>query len=443
MPKRRIRNFSRSDKLRALVHQFIPGGAHTYSKGDDQFPARSPGFIVRAKGCHCWDVDGNRFIDYGMGLRSVLLGHGHAPVVRAVQRELRNGTNFTRPSPIELELAMLLRDKLPAAEMSKFAKNGSTVTTAAVKLARAYTGRTLVARCAQHAFFSYDDWFIGTTACAGGVPAAISALTVLFDFNDLRSLQQQFDEHPGEIACVIMEPASSDAEPAPGYLRGVRELCTRNGAVLIFDEMITGFRWHVQGATAYYNEAVPDLATYGKGMANGFSACALTGRRDIMELGGIHGGHDRVFLISTTHGAETISLAAAIASINEVQRLDVPSHLWRMGRRLIDGLNGAAASRGLGRQIEFCGVACSPFWIARARDGCPSLPLRTLLLQELIARGVLMAGPVLSYAHTDAVVDETIDAFADCLDTYEAALEHGAERYLVGPPIKPVFRPRN
>ena len=439
---RRITRFTKSDALRARVHDFIPGGAHTYSKGDDQFPERSPGFIVRGKGCFCWDVDGNRYIDYGMGLRSVLLGHAYEPVLKAVRRELRNGTNFTRPSPNELELATLLRDVLPVADMSKFAKNGSTVNTAAVKLARAYTGRDLVARCAQHPFFSYDDWFIGTTACESGVPKPISDLTLLFDFNDAAALERLFDEHSGRIACVVLEPATGDAEPAAGYLQRVRELCTRHGAVLIFDEMITGFRWHVRGAAASYG-VLPDLATYGKGIANGFSLTALTGRREIMELGGIRHARDRVFLISTTHGAETLAIAATLASVAIVRDHDVPAHLWRVGRVLLDGLNGAARERGLEPFLTFSGVPCSPLFACRDRSGQISMAFRTLLLQELIARGILMPFIALSYSHGEEHVAETVEAFRDCLDTYEAALEQGVDKYLVGPPIKPVFRRRN
>jgi len=439
----RVTQFAKSDALRALVHEYIPGGAHTYSKGDDQFPARAPSFIVRGRGAYIWDPDGNRYIDYGMGLRSVLLGHAYAPVVDAVRLELENGTNFTRPSPLELSLAMQLRKSLPVADMVKFAKNGSTVTTAAVKLARAFTGRDLIARCRQHAFFSYDDWFIGTTECDAGVPAPISQLTLQFDFNDVASLVRLFEEHPGKIAGVIMEPATSDAEPAPGYLEAVRDLCTANGALMIVDEMITGFRWHPRGALAFYGSVRPDLVTYGKGMANGFSLAALTGRREVMELGGIQHSGPRVFLISTTHGAETVGLVAAQVTMRLVADLDVPAHLWRIGRLLLASLNAAAAERGLGEYLQFFGPACSPLYYCRDREGRVSAAYRTLLMQELIARGVLMPTLALSYSHDDAIVDQTVEAFRDALPVYEAALEKGAEHFLVGPPTRPVFRRYN
>lgn len=437
---RKVTNFRESERLRALVHDYIPGGAHTYSKGDDQFPARSPGFIVRGKGAHVWDPDGNRYIDFGMGLRSVLLGHAYEPVLKAVRRELKNGTNFTRPSTIELDFAMLLRDKLPVGDMSKFAKNGSTVTTAAVKLARAFTGRSTVARCRQHSFFSYDDWFISTTGCDAGIPGNVAPLTVQFDYNDVAGLGDLFDAHPDQIACVILEPATADAEPQPGYLEAVRELCTRHGALMIVDEMITGFRWHARGALAYYGDVKPDLVTYGKGIANGFSVSVLTGRRDVMELGGMRHSGERVFLISTTHGAETVSIAAAIATIRLVEELDVPGHLRRIGTTLIELLNGAVQERGLERFIAFEGVPCCAGYVCRDVGGQPSAAFRTLLMQEMIARGILMPSLTLSYSHGPAEIEQTVAALRESLEVYESALDRGIEAYLVGPPVKPVFR---
>jgi glutamate-1-semialdehyde 2,1-aminomutase len=336
-----------------------------------------------------------------------------------------------------------LRSRLPVADMSKFAKNGSTVTTAAVKLARAYTGRNIVLRCAQHPFFSYDDWFIGTTPAGSGVPCDTANLTLQFDYNDAEGLERILDDNRGRVACVIMEPATTNEEPARGYLETVRKLCTAHRAVLIFDEMVTGFRWHTQGGARYYGDVGPDLTTYGKAIANGFSLTALTGRQEIMELGGIRHNRDRVFLISTTHGAETIGLVAALETIRLINDLDVPSHLWRVGRLLIDGLNGAARERGLDRYVEFGGVACNPFYVCRDGAGHVSAAFKTLLMQEFIARGVLMAGPALSFSHTDEVIEDTVTAFRDLLEVYEAALHEGVEKHLVGAPVKPVFRKRN
>ena len=213
--------FEQSRQLQQRSHAVIPGGAHTYAKGDDQYPVEAPGFLVRGEGCRVWDADGNEFIEYGMGLRAVSLGHGYAPVVEAAARAMAQGTNFTRPSPLEVELAERLVGLIDAAEMAKFAKNGSDATTAALKLARAYTGRDKLLYCRSHPFFSTDDWFIGTTPMRAGIPRCVSELSIGFDYNDAAGLEALLAAHAGEIACVILEPAASE-EPRDGFLHAVR-----------------------------------------------------------------------------------------------------------------------------------------------------------------------------------------------------------------------------
>ena len=307
------KDFSKSRALQPKAHQLIPGGSHTYAKGDDQYPEQAPGFIVRGKGCHVWDLDGNEFIEYGMGLRAVTLGHAFEPVVEAAHKQMQLGINFTRPAKIEVDLAEAMLEVIDGADMVKFAKNGSDVTTAAVKLARAYTGRNLIAICGDQPFFSTDDWFIGTTEMNAGIPQAVIDMTLKFRYNDLANLRELFDQHPGQIACVLME-AEATTPPAPGYLKAVKELCEERGAVLIFDEMITGFRWHLGGAQKFH-DVVPHLSTFGKAMGNGFAISALAGKREIMRLGGLDHDQQRVFLLSTTHGAETHALAAAHETI--------------------------------------------------------------------------------------------------------------------------------
>ena len=331
--------------LRERAHSAIPAGCHTYSKGDDQFPANAPGFISSGQGCRVRDPDGREFLDWGMGLRAVILGHAYPRVNAAVHAEVDRGTNFTRPSPLETELAEQLIELIPAAEMVEFAKNGSDVTTAAVRLARAATGRDLLAFPREHPFYSFDDWFIGTTFIDAGVPQATKDLSVTFPYGDIAALEALFDAHPGEIAAVVMEPATS-ADPPAGYLAAVRALTERHGTVLIFDEMITGFRWDLRGAQHYYG-VTPDLATFGKAIGNGFALSALVGRRDIMELGARDHDRDPVFLLSATHGGETHALAAARETIAELRERDVASHLWRIGAALQDGLNAAAAAAGV------------------------------------------------------------------------------------------------
>ncbi|HSE39433.1 MAG TPA: glutamate-1-semialdehyde 2,1-aminomutase, partial [Acidobacteriota bacterium] len=291
--------FERSKELRKRMHRLIPGGAHTYAKGDDQFPEDAPGLIVRGEGCRVYDVDGNEFIEYGMGLRAVTLGHAYPRVVQAAARQMQSGINFTRPSVIELECAEEFLGFVPTAEMVKFCKNGSDATSAALRLSRAYTGRDMVAICAEHPFFSIDDWFIGTMEMNAGVPESTRALTVKFHYNDAGTLLKIFDQYKDRIACVMLE-AATWMEPENNFLQDVQNICRENNAILVLDEMITGFRWDNGGAQKVYG-ITPDLSTFGKAMANGFAVSALAGKKEIMELGGIHHDRERVFLLSTTH----------------------------------------------------------------------------------------------------------------------------------------------
>jgi glutamate-1-semialdehyde 2,1-aminomutase len=415
----------------------VPGGSHTYAKGDDQFPALAPGFIARGRGCHVWDVDGNEFIEYGMGLRAVTLGHAFPPVVDAVRDALAWGTNFTRPAPIELECAEALLDVVTGAEMVKFTKDGSTATTAALRLARAHTGRELVAVCAEHPFFSYDDWFICTTTMDGGIPPSARESTLRFRYNDAASLGTLFARHPDCIAAVVLEPARTE-EPRDGFLAAVRSLCTGHGAALIFDEMITGFRWHAGGAQQLYG-VVPDLSTWGKALANGFAVSALAGRRELMRLGSRERPQDDVFLLSTTHGAETHALAAALATMRVYRDEPVIEHLYRAGERLSRGVHEAITRHGLAAHVGLVGRPCNLLYWTFDAARKPSQALRTLFLQELIRRGVIAPSFVVSYAHDDVDVDRTVDAVDAALGVYARALTDGAEKYLVGPPSRTVF----
>jgi glutamate-1-semialdehyde 2,1-aminomutase len=430
-------DFSRSRELEARLRRAIPGGAHTYAKGSDQFPLLSPGVIARGTGCHVWDVDGNEFIEYGMGLRAVTLGHAFPPVVEAVRESLALGTNFTRPSAIELECAEAFLDIVRGAEMVKFTKDGSTADTAALKLARKYTGRDLVAICAEHPFFSYDDWFICTTTMDGGIPARERSFTLRFRYNDADSLKQLFLENPGRIAAVFLEPART-SEPAQGFLEDVQALCREHGAVLIFDEMITGFRWHVGGAQGLYG-VVPDLSTFGKAVANGFGLSVLCGKRELMQLGSREREQDDVFLLSTTHGAETPSLAAAIRTMQIYRSEPVIEHLHCQGERLSAGFKDAVVRHGLEPYVELSGRACNLLFGTRGPDGRPSQAFRTLFLQETIQRGVIMPSLVVSYSHRDEDIDRTIDAIDGALGVYKQAMDDGVEKYLVGLPSRPVF----
>ncbi|MEV7237453.1 glutamate-1-semialdehyde 2,1-aminomutase [Streptomyces sp. NPDC051020] len=442
----------RSRMANERLHAMIPGGAHTYAKGDDQYPENLAPVISHGRGSHVWDIDDNRYVEYGSGLRSVSLGHAHPRVIEAVRRELDRGSNFVRPSIVEVEAAERFLATVPTAEMVKFAKNGSDVTTAAVRLARAVTGRPRVAICGDHPFFSVDDWFIGTTPMSAGIPAATTELTVAFPYGDLAATEELLTRYQDEVACLILEPAghtepspssqlrSSRGDPTPGYLVGLRELADRHGCVLIFDEMITGLRWSEAGAQGLYG-VVPDLSTFGKALGNGFAISALAGRRDLMERGGLRHSGDRVFLLSTTHGAETHSLAAAMAVLTTYVEEGVTARLHTLGERLAAGVRDAAAGMGVGDHIVVQGRASNLVFATLDENRQPSQQYRTLFLRRLLAGGVLAPSFVVSSALSDADIDHTVDVVAQACAVYRKALDAADPTpWLAGRPVKPVFR---
>lgn len=434
-------NFEESEKLREKAHALIPGGCHTYAKGDDQYPIRAPGFIRKGRGCHVWDVDGNEFIEYGMGLRAVTLGHAFEPVIRMAYRQMLEGSNFLRPSPIEIQCAEELISMVPGTEMVKFAKNGSDTTSAAIKLSRAFTGKDMVAVCEDHPFFSVDDWFIGSTPMSAGVPKAVQAMTVKFRYNDIESVKGLFQKYPKQIACVILEPEKEDP-PTRNFLGELQAVCRQNQAVYILDETITGFRWSNGGAQGMYG-LVPDLCIFGKALGNGFSIAALAGKREIMELGGLQHDKDRVFLLSLTHGAEAHTMAAAIEVMKTYKRESVVDTMWRQGTALTSVINQAIAEHNLKDYFKVLGRPCCLVYASLDADKKPSQLFRTLFMQETIKRGILAPSFIVSYAHQDADIQRTGEAVHEALRVYRLALEGGVESYLVGRPVKHVWRSRN
>lgn len=436
-----ISDFTKSRELRARVHDLIPGGCHTYAKGDDQYPELAPAFIVRGQGCHVWDVDDNEYIEYGMGCRAVTLGHAYPPVVKAAQEAMLRGANFTRPALVEFECAEKLLSMIEGAEMVKFAKDGSSATTAALKLARAHTGRDYVAYCSDHPFFATNDWFIGTTPVDAGIPQAFKDLTLTFRYNDVDSVRELFDGYPNQIAALILEPAKYE-DPEDDYLHKVRDLCHANGAVFILDEMITGFRWHNGGAQKYYN-ITPDLSAFGKALGNGFSVSALAGKRELMELGGLFHDKERVFLLSTTHGAETHALAAAIAVMDVYQNEPVIERINEQGEKLQTGANQVIERHGLSDYVQVLGRPCNLVFATCDQQKRRSQAFRALFMQEIIKRGVLGPSFVISYSHTDEDVEKTVQAVDGAMRLYGRALEDGVEDYLVGRPTNVVYRRYN
>ncbi len=431
-----------AEQLRQRAHLAIPGGAHTYAKGDDQFSANAPAFIVRGNGSHVWDSDGREFIEFGAGLRSVTLGHSYPSVVAAATSAMLAGTNFGRPSVIEVECAEKFLGLIPTADMVKFTKDGSTAATAALKLARAVNGRPMVAFCGDHPFYSYDDWFIASTGIPSGTTAHARQSAATFRYNELETARALFAAHPDQISALFLEPARTD-EPAPGFLEGLRDLCTANDTVLVFDETVTGFRWDLRGAQGLYGVR-PDLSVWGKALANGFSVAALAGNRDLMERGGLRTTDERVFLLSTTHGAETHALAAATATMQVYETEPVIETLAQRGAQLRAGVTTCARNRGLERHITLSQRDCSILYGTFDHNSLPSQSFRTLFLQELVRGGIMAPSFIVNYGHTVSDIERTIEAVDRALDVYSRALEDGSTaRWLVGPAVRPVYRPFN
>lgn len=435
-----IQNFENSTTYRHKIHTIIPGGAHTYSKGDDQFPVLSPAAISYGKGCYVWDIDGNKFLDCCLGLGSVVLGHAYEPVLKRVKKELDRGVNFQRPASIELVMAEKFLSLVPCHQMIKFAKNGSTANTAAVKLARAYTNRKLVAIPSDHPFYSYDDWFIGKTLVNRGVVEEIYNLTVTYNSKDLNTLEALFKAYPNQIACVISEPEIFSGQPE-NYLCDLISIVHRNGALFIQDEVVTGFKYGFPGAITK-NKIMPDLATWGKGIANGFSFCALTGKKEIMELGGINkSGQEKLFLISSTHGGETHAIAACLATIDEFEQKNVIEYNHNISHQILRETKKIISESGMTDYISALSNTWLPVFLFKDRNKQISTGYKTLMLQEMIKRGVLFQGfYVPCFSNTDADVNLFLYAFKESLKVYANALNDGFEKFLVGAPIQPVFR---
>lgn len=432
---------TRNEEYGKKAHALIPAGAHTYSRTDEVFPGNAPRVIDHSKGVYTWDVDGNKYLDYAMACRSVTVGYDYDRISDAAIAQIHKGNTAAKASKVEVDAAEVLCDLIPWVDMVKFAKNGSTVTSAATKLARAYTGRKYIIRCREHSFFSYDDWFIGDTVMDAGIPNEIKELTLQFSFNDIASVKSLFEKYKGQIAALIMEPAESE-EPKDGFLQKVRELCTEYGVVYILDEMITGFRWDFLGACKYYG-VEPDLVTYGKGMANGFSVAALGGKREIMELGGLIPGKERVFLISTTHGAEMSSLGAFIETVKVYKELNVTDHIWKIGKELADGLTAIAKEEGLEDYFYVQGAACSSNFIVCDKNKQPSLEYRTVFCQEMLRQGILMTYLSIAYQHGEEEVVKTLEAARKAMKVYGDSLQGDVSKFIEGNVIKPVFRKYN
>jgi glutamate-1-semialdehyde 2,1-aminomutase len=425
--------YRRSEELLARAERTIPLGTQTFSKSKTQFPyGVSPFYAARAQGSRLWDADGNEYIDFISSLCAVTLGYSDPDVTAAVRAQLDNGVIFSLPTELELQVSELLVELVPCAERVRFGKNGSDATAGAVRVARAFTGRDRVAVCGYH---GWQDWYIGSTARNKGVPEGTRSLTHRFDYNSLESLDQLFREHPGEFAAVIMEPMNV-VEPARGFLEGVAELTRKNGAVFVFDEIITGFRFANGGAQELFG-VTPDLTTLGKGIANGYPLSAVVGRADIMAL------MEEVFF-SFTMGGEALSLAAAVAALTKLKREPVVETMRRTGQKILDGVRERVAKHGVGGFARTSGHPSWTFLQFADTPSCSQWEIKTLFMQEVQARGILTFGTHnVTYAHSDADVAKLLRVYDEVFPILREAVEEGAmKQYLRCQPLQPLFRVR-
>ena len=417
-----------SEKLFERAKGLMPAFAQTLAKGPTQYvDGVAPKYLRRAKGARVWDVDGNEYLDYNSAIGPISLGYGYDAVDDAVRRQLEDGIVFSLIHPLEVEIAELVREVIPNAESVRFAKAGAEATSAAVRLARAYTGRDKVLCCGYH---GWHDWYIGITARNYGVPQAVKDLVFTFNYNDMDSVMAALDE---DTACVILEPMTFDF-PKDDFLARLKAACEANGTLLIFDEMWTGFRWALGGAQEYFG-VTADLACYSKAIANGMPLAVLAGRADVMAL------LDEQVFFFTTFGGEALSLAAAGATIRELRDKNVPADLARKGQKLMDGYNEIASELGI-RDITHCKGHPARGMIVYDDKGGQSLLMKSLVQQELIKRGILWSGfHNMCYSHTEADLDYTLIAYGEALAELKSALEaDDLAARLRGTPVQPVFR---
>jgi len=413
--------YKRALKVQKPVTQTLAKGPGQFTKGV------APKYLVKGKGAHVWDVDGNEYIDFNAAIGPLSLGYAYPAVDNAIKAQLEDGITFSLMHPLEVELAELIQEIIPNAEAVKIAKTGADVCSAAIRVARAFTGRDKVFCCGYH---GWHDWYIGITSRNAGVPEAIQDMTYTFEYNDKEAIRAALDE---TVAALILEPFIFQ-EPAPGFLQELAAVCKENGTLLIFDEMWTGFRIAIGGAQEYFN-VKPDLAVYSKACANGMPIALLTGRADVMEL-----FNSEVFSY-TTFGGEALSLAACIATINELIDKNVPQYLDEKGALLKDGYNQLAIECGMDKYTACIGFNCRTM-VTFTPEAGNGLEVKTLMQQEMIKRGILWAGfHNMCYSHTDEDIDYTLSAYRDVMPIMKEAIESGdIKSYLKGEVLEAVFR---
>lgn len=425
--------YKKSMELLERACKSIPLGSQTFSKSKTQFPyGVSPYFIEKAKGSKAWDVDGNEYVDFMNALLCVSLGHCDPEVTKAVKDQLESGTIFSLPHILETEVAEMLVDIIPCAESVRFGKNGSDATSAAIRLGRAYTKRDKVAVCGYH---GWQDWYIGSTTKNLGVPQDVSNLTCKFDYNNIESLEKLFTDHPGEIGTVIMEPMNV-AYPKNNFLEKVKEVAHKNGAILVFDEMITGFRFSTGGASELFG-VTPDLACFGKGLANGYPVSAIAGKKEIMDL------MEDIFF-SGTFGGETLSLAAAKATLTKLKSENVCEDIKVKGQKVLDKLQAMINDHGLEKHFALAGHPSWSFFMPLVDGPFDVWEVKTLFMQEMLMNGILTFGTHnISYAHSEQDLETLFNAYQAFFETYKKAVnDKNIDKYIFGTKLEPLFKVR-
>lgn len=425
--------YAKSEAYLDRALKSIPLGSQTFSKSITQYPyGVSPYFIQRGDKAHVWDVDGNEYVDFVCGLLAMMLGYNDPDVKAAVLRQMEEGTIFSLPHPIEAIVAEKICEMVPCAEMVRFGKNGTDATSAAIRISRAHTKRDRVAICGYH---GWQDWYIGATTRNLGIPKAVSELSHMFAYNNLDSLNDLFKKYPGEFAAVIMEPMNTTF-PHPGYLESVKELAHKNGALFVFDEIITGFRFAPGGAQELFG-VTPDLATFGKGVANGYPLSIITGKEEYMMV------MNDIFF-SGTFGGDTLSLAAANATMDKIRREDVCGKIKNTGEKILNTLNPSIQNHGLQDVISLSGHPAWPFVMIKDVAKYAAFQIKTLYLQEMFKRGILTVGTFnISFAHTDADVDALAKAWDETMDIISRGIKAGnLESLLECDVLIPLFKVR-
>lgn len=425
-----MKSLTNSTKLLHRAQKLIPSLSQTFSKGPSSYvEGVYPTYVLKGKGSHIFDVDGNKYIDYVLGLGPIILGYNYSKVNNAIIKQLKSGISFSIPHPLEVELAEKINKMIPGAEMIRYAKTGSDAGTAAIRAARAYTKRNNIAYCGGGGV--WHDWFTVITNRNEGIPKNQKKFIKKFSYNDINSLKKIFEHWKGEVSTVYMEPMTTEY-PKKGFLRDVTKLARKHGAILIFDEVVSGFRLANGGAQEHL-KIQADISVFGKGIGNGMPLAAITGKRKFMEK------FNDIFY-STTYGGESLSLAAGLTVLNELETKPVIKHCWNLGKYFMTEFNRTAEDLNLNVKTEGIPVRCKILCLDKNNNH--SLLQYSLFCQEMIRRGVFLGRGyfLLSYSHTMTDIKKTIKASEESMKILKNAIDtNSVKKKLAGKIMKQVI----